>query len=123
MKKQEIDKQLAQQEKAPAGSLYGTIITALEEEPMVPTSHTLTDGVLHKLSLRKEQSKRRYWLFVLLITTSFVVVGFGSLVIFMGWESFREIKDLSIYGILIGLMVVLIQYLDDKLLKRDLKFS
>ena len=123
MKEQDIDQQLRKQETADRDSTYHLLMQALDREPTVASNRTLADGELHKLAKKKERSKRNYWLSMVLMTTVFVMLGFGTIVIFMGWESFREIKDLSIYAILIGLMVVAIQYLDDKIWKRDLRFS
>ncbi len=122
MNDKELDRKLAEQEKAGADS-YRYIMKALETEPSFDSSRTLADGVIHKLGKKRSHSRNNYWLSMLLITAAFVIIGFGSLMIFMGWEGFSEIKDLSIYGIMLGLMVVVIQYLDDKLFRRDLRFS
>jgi len=123
MKEKEIDQKLLEQEQSGPDSAYGFVMRSLEEEPGSLQSYTLADGVLHKLVKKKQRSGSNYWLIMALIATVFLALGFGSMVLFMGWETFSEIKGLSVYGILIGLMVVAIQYLDEKLLKRDLKFS
>ena len=123
MKEKELDEQLKAQEQSDKRSAYGIIFDALEREPAFTQSHTLADGVLHKLQKSRDKSRRNYWMWMAMITAAFVIAGFGSILIFMGWESFSEMKDLSIYGALIGLMVVLIQYFDDKLLRRDVKFG
>lgn len=82
----------------------------------------LPQGFAEKVTLaidQKESKRNRF--FWLLSLTGIAVILISSVIGMMyiyGWEGIRQFENATYWGVTIGLMVALFQYLDQKLIKR-----
>lgn len=114
----EIDQLLNDQENPKEGSTEFHLMKSLEKDFDFSFSAKFTDKIMMKVLARERKSQQRFWLILSLGVFSFFALAFVGLFYFIGWEGLIGMKNIAIYGVLIGLLVVFIQYLDHLLLPR-----
>lgn len=114
----DIDQLLKDQENPKKGSVEFDMIKSLETEFQMSFGNQFADKVMSKILAAERKSQQRFWLVLGLGVLSFFTLAFFGLLYFIGWESLAGMKNMAIYGVLIGLLVVFIQYLDQLLLPR-----
>lgn len=114
----DIDQLLKEQEHPKPGTADQKLIEALGQELPILLGPDFADKVMMKIAAGERRSQVRFWLIMGLGVLAFFALGFTGLVFFIGWENLAGLKNIAIYGVLIGLLVVFIQYLDHLLLPR-----
>lgn len=114
----DINQLLKEQENPKPGSVESKLLESLEQELPMFLGSDFTEKVMMKIAQGEKRSQARFWLVMGLGVLTFFALGFMGLVYFVGWENLSGLKNISIYGVLIGLLVVFIQYLDQMLLPR-----
>ncbi len=114
----EIDQLLNEQENPKEGSTEFHVMKSLEKDFDFSFSAQFTEKIMMKILAQERRNQRRFWLILSLGVLSFFALAFVGLFYFIGWEGLIGMKNIAIYGVLIGLLVVFIQYLDHLLLPR-----
>lgn len=112
----DLDKLLEEQEEGRKG--YNLINKALKQELKFDFSGGFVENIFSKIDKEEKKSAQRYWLVMGALVLSFLGLGFGSILYFVGLEGFSKMYNITIYATIAGLMVVLVQYLDDKLINK-----
>ena len=114
----EIDQLLKEQENPQKGSTEFHVMKSLEKDFECSFSDQFTEKIMMKILAGERKSQQRFWLVLSLGVLSFFALAFVGLYYFIGWDGLAGMKNIAIYGVLIGLLVVFIQYLDHQLLPR-----
>lgn len=114
----EIDQLLKEQENPKEGSTEFHLMKSLEKDFDFTFSSKFTEKIMMKILAKERKSQQRFWLVLSLAVLSFFALAFVGLFYFIGWEGITGMKNIAIYGVMIGLLVVFIQYLDHLLLPR-----
>lgn len=114
----EIDRLLNEQENPEKGSTEFHLMKSLEKDFDISFSSQFTEKIMMKIRAQERKSQRQFWVILSLGVLTFFALAFVGLFYFIGWEGLTGMKNIAIYGVLIGLLVVFIQYLDHLLLPR-----
>ncbi len=114
----EIDQLLNEQENPEKGSTEFQLLKSLEKDFNFSFGAQFQEKIMMKILAQERKSQRRFWLILGLGVLSFFALAFVGLFYFIGWEGLIGMKNIALYGVLIGLLVVFIQYLDHLLLPR-----
>jgi hypothetical protein len=104
------------------GIIYQTLFTELEKSDFVDSKSDLATKVLAKLD-RIEHKQRRLF-YTLAFIGVFTIVGSAviSLIYSYGWEGISKFQDVTSWAVLVGVLVAGIQFIDRKLVRKDLNF-
>lgn len=91
---------------------------ALKAEPGFFLPEDFADKVLHKIEKRKEAEERKYAYSLIGIIVGFLILSGVCLGVFLRKEVLAQLMDVSGWAAVIGLLVVIIQVLDKKLLRK-----
>lgn len=94
------------------------LLKVLEEEPAGYGINDLSEKVIHKIQARDKAEQRGIAIFYFLALGGFLLLSAGGLIYFLGLEKIREMQDIFLTGLFIVGLVMIIQWLDYKLVKR-----
>ncbi|MFY0688481.1 MAG: hypothetical protein JXQ90_15000 [Cyclobacteriaceae bacterium] len=97
---------------------YQKIFKELEVYKGFELDETFYNGVMR--TVEKIDKKRAFWQFVLTVIVPLLMVVFGAImwVFFFGFEAVTQYENIMGWAVCIGVLVVLIQVLDRKLLHK-----
>lgn len=90
---------------------------ALSRSPDFGFSAGFADKVVRRIEMKKLAADRRTSLVVILASVGFLILAAGCLLIFAETKTLNQMVDFGGWALMIGVMVVVIQYLDQKLVK------
>ena len=93
---------------------------ALRTEPTFKLKPDFKDKLVQLIRRKERMEQRRVYFFIMLGTLAIVGAGVGAIFFFADLEVFSGLGQLAPMAVLVGAIVVLIQYLDKKLVKDKL---
>lgn len=93
---------------------------AIGKAPDYKLPDHFADRVVRKIEMKKIRFDRRINAVVIMASCGFLLLAALSFVLFTTREMLQQMLDLSGWAVLIGVMVVLIQALDHRLVKKNL---
>lgn len=93
---------------------------ALRSEPAFTLSNGFNERVLKAIRAKERKSQRRLYLIMTMGIVCMVAFGVGLLAYFQSLESLPSFKNIVPIAVLVGGVVALIQYLDNKLVKNKI---
>jgi len=90
---------------------------AIRIEPMMEIEASFKDEVINRIRKNKRKEIIKVYALIFLVIIFLVGIGMGMLLFFKVQIAVKEIGPIIPIAVLLGAMIVLIQYLDKKLLK------
>ena len=93
---------------------------ALRKEPDFDFKSGFHDQVIRKI--RKHEKSHQQWLYGVIMAGTLTIFGIGAVLVsyFGGFEMLKDMGQIVPMAILLGIIVVIIQFLDKKLVKDKL---
>lgn len=89
----------------------------LRQEPHFKLGIDFKDGVVKAIKQRERRSQRKLYILMAVGIVAILAIGVGSLAFFGSLAAFKSMAQLAPLSVLIGSIIVLIQYLDKRLVK------
>lgn len=93
---------------------------ALKSEPAFKLSNGFNERVLKAIRAKERKSQRRLYMFMALGIVCIIAFGVGFLAYFQSLEALGNFKNIVPIAVLVGGVVAIIQYLDNKLVKKKM---
>lgn len=124
-RRKDIEEQLNYEQESDSRqkSAYETLFDSFSKLKRDDFDRDMSEEIIKKIE-KKEQRKNIFFI-ILSISGSLLIIAsiLGGIFYLYGKEGFQHIQDFTGWAVLIGILVVIIQFLDHKLVRRKNEFS
>ncbi|XOV93809.1 MAG: hypothetical protein ACFHWX_03665 [Bacteroidota bacterium] len=94
------------------------ILKVLEAEPLGFEFNDLSEKIIQKIQLREKAERRSMIIFYITTIAIFLLLSGIGLIYFLGMEKIREMQSVLYTGLVFGCLLMVIQWLDYKLIMK-----